>query len=579
MIKRKALRVIIITFSALLLIAFATQIFLSNYLEPIVKSKLEKAVLRGSDSLYRLELRKLDINVFTGGVKLDHLHLVMDSTRFNEMSEHHILPPNTFDVTIDKGAIKGFRVFSLLFKDEIHIREIVMSDASIKMCRQFIDQPDLKKDTSVVPLWKLLQPDLNGIYVKRFSMNNLKFSYLIADSTQALEFDFDSCYADVQDFVLDSLSAPDTSRMFFCKKLAFDFTQLNFQTADSMYSISTGALRYSSSASVLEIDRFDLHPMLDEQAYYERVAEQKDMYNIKIAALIFKNFSLTDWLNNNELIADTLTLVTPVIDVYNDRTAAPSAKSKLGKFPNQLIQKAPFGIHIRQIKSDDAKVSYGEKNAETKMVGTLIMNKICGTISNVTNDSLLLLIDSVCVADLHCIMMDRGGLKAAFQFQLKSKEGDFSAWCEVDNMDATQLNKLMVPLANTRLKSFDVGHLVFNMAGNELAGEGNLRMTYQNLDVELIDNSEDKKKNDDRGNDKKEKNKREDKAVGSWLLNKFALFPDNPMKDEEVRVVNYVLSNRDPYKSFFNLIWKTLFEGVNNIAVRDRVQLLPHDKK
>ena len=53
----------------------------------------------------------------------------------------------------------------------------------------------------------------------------------------------------------------------------------------------------------------------------------------------------------------------------------------------------------------------------------------------------------------------------------------------------------------------------------------------------------------------------------SFLVNKLVVYPDNPMKDKERRAMN-IRTERVPNKSFFNLVWKTLYASVKDITIR-----------
>jgi hypothetical protein len=103
--------------------------------------------------------------------------------------------------------------------------------------------------------------------------------------------------------------------------------------------------------------------------------------------------------------------------------------------------------------------------------------------------------------------------------------------------------------------------LHYYIRGTEKTGTGNLSMIYKNLEVEL-------KKKDDNG---KMKNKR----LLSLLVNKLGVYPDNPMKDRERKAVN-IRTERIPTKSFFNLVWKTLYASAKDIAIR--IESMKKDK-
>lgn len=79
-----------------------------------------------------------------------------------------------------------------------------------------------------------------------------------------------------------------------------------------------------------------------------------------------------------------------------------------------------------------------------------------------------------------------------------------------------------------------------------------MKMLYNNLKIAVLE---------------LEKGQKEFKRKGlmSLVANVMVINESNPLKNEKPRTAN-VTYNRDPRKSFFNLVWKTLFTGVKNIA-------------
>ena len=91
-----------------------------------------------------------------------------------------------------------------------------------------------------------------------------------------------------------------------------------------------------------------------------------------------------------------------------------------------------------------------------------------------------------------------------------------------------------------------INSMSFNLNGDNYGTKGDFELQYQDLKVNLM------KKNEATGKFKK-------KHVSSFIANAI-LKNDNPHKGElRTYTVQY---NRDPYKSFFNMIWKSLFVGI-----------------
>src|SRR5262249_46270702 len=94
--------------------------------------------------------------------------------------------------------------------------------------------------------------------------------------------------------------------------------------------------------------------------------------------------------------------------------------------------------------------------------------------------------------------------------------------------------------------------------GNQLSGSGTLRMKYSDMDILL------NKVNEDGSLNKR--------GFLSFLVNHLVIYKENPLKDDPERIAENVIVQRDVTRSFFNLIWKTLYSSAGKIILRPVVQ-------
>ena len=101
-------------------------------------------------------------------------------------------------------------------------------------------------------------------------------------------------------------------------------------------------------------------------------------------------------------------------------------------------------------------------------------------------------------------------------------------------------------MALIKIKSGRINSLNFNFTGHNTAAKGTVVMTYDNLKVDVL---------------KRDKNTNDIKKRGLvTLVANFVVKNDNPMNGT-LRESNPEYE-RNEYKSFFNLVWKTLYTGM-----------------
>ncbi|MGC4035555.1 MAG: hypothetical protein QM764_06300 [Chitinophagaceae bacterium] len=553
-LKKRTRNILIGIFIFLVLAAITFQVFIDQWLEPVIKSRLKVLIVSGSDSLYDFQLGNIDVNFWGGSVELDSLHIKVDSAHYAQREKAGTLPALTSEINLAKGSISGIGLLQIVTKKKISIGTILSKGADITLSRHYRKSKG-KLKTSNDPLWKLLEPDIKAIGVDHILLNDINLNYFNADSAKAFHFKFEHCSATIDDIKIDSSATNDSSRILFTKDISVLFNNIKLQTPDALYAIESKQLRYSSQKQIVAADEFKLHPVLSHAEFYKKVGNDRDLYNLNFEKLEFINFQLPNFINRNLISADTLSLTKPQIHIYKDRTQPADMRSKYGKYPHQLLMKAPFFINVKDIKVKNGLLTYTEKNQKTSMEGKLIFQDLSGGISNITNEDEGIKINPKCVADIHGVFMNKSPIHAVFTFfQDKAETGNFEVSADMEKVNAEELNPITLPLAQASVKSFDIKELHYHIYGNERWGSGNLSMLYNNLAIEL------KKVDEDNGEIKK-------KGLLSFLVNKLVVFPDNPSNKKERKALN-IRTERIPNKSFFNLVWKTLFASVKDVAIR-----------
>jgi hypothetical protein len=160
----------------------------------------------------------------------------------------------------------------------------------------------------------------------------------------------------------------------------------------------------------------------------------------------------------------------------------------------------------------------------------------------------------LCVGIINAKIFDTSPINTKFTFYLDSTEGEFDAQGQVQNLKAAQLNAVAEPLANTQLASLNIQLLKFQIHGDDFSTKGKVEMKYNSLAIIL------RKTDEETGTIKTKK-------FLTKIINKFSIYPANPWEGQE-RVANDVVYARTSSKSFFGVVWKTIFFGMQNIMMK-----------
>lgn len=531
----------------LLVLVLLVQVFV----EPALRKKIHTLIIDGSDSLYQYKLGMLHADLLGGDIEIESLEISIDSARYKILEQRNALPTLTVQVSLEKGHLKGIGILSILFGKKIKVEELMTSQANIRLSRHFKAQ---NENREAVPLWKSMQPKIRSIEVEKLRLDGVKFLYRNADTSESLKLQFDRFDAVFNDIMIDSASAQDTTRMGFAKKIFLRFHDLKFRSPDSTYKLKAEWITYSSETKSIEIDSFKLQPTLEKEVFYASRAYRKSLYYFEFDKVRIANVSLVKYLHENQLEADSIIINKPDLDIYLDKSMERLFSSKIGKYPHQQLLRSSISMNIKNILLKGADLLYTEKNGNTGMEGKLPIENLDIHIKNVTNQRRSIEKDPVCTADTKGYILGSSPISARFKFYLDSTNGRFDVEGALESVSAAQVNTIAVPLANIQLPSLDLQHLDFSLKADDYTVWSNVNMRYNNLSI-LI------RKTDEHTGMVSTRN------FLTRVINNHVIHQQNPINGQErqARNVKYM---RLTTQSFFGVIWKSLFAGMQEVMMK-----------
>jgi hypothetical protein len=348
--------------------------------------------------------------------------------------------------------------------------------------------------------------------------------------------------------VIDSLSSKDTSRFYYTKGITINIDDYKIATPDSMYKAEIKQIYFSTAQRVIVLNGVDFQPRYSYSNFYKKTGEPGDIYKLKFKRIDIKHIDLQQFLRNQKLYAGTLDLANASVQIYSDNSYKGTKTIKIGKDPQQSLQKVALDMHLQKINIKNTLISYAEKDATSGYTGVITFNNTYGTILNVTNDPAVKKYNPYMVAHIYTRFMNAADLNVNFKFNLASKKGAFNYSGTLGKFDGRKLDKLVKPLALVHVQSADIDKLHFNVDASNYSGKGQLEFYYKNLNIQLL---------------KKVPGQKELQTQGfiSKLANTLIIEQDNPDKKGNFRPGPIDLK-RDPQVSFFSFLYKALLDGL-----------------
>jgi hypothetical protein len=290
-------------------------------------------------------------------------------------------------------------------------------------------------------------------------------------------------------------------------------------------------------------------PRISESEFVRQSKKQGDYYNIDISNIQLAGIDINKLLSEAVIDVQQATLSLS-LKVFNDRMLPVNNDSKVGKYPQQLLMKLKVPLYIRRALVQKSYISYRERALATEQIGNVLFTNVNGVVDNITNIPAYIKINPVLTMNGSGMFLNKGSATTEWKLRLDANDGAFSMTGHVGNMDAAAFNAISVPLGLTSVKG-QVKDVSFAMTGNDYNAQGKLTMLYNNLKIESF-------KIDGKGDTLKSK-KLENVFSNALIKN------DNPANGV-TRSAEFSYK-RDLNKSFFNLIWKSIFDGIQKTVM------------
>ncbi len=545
--RRKALYIILGIFGFILALTAGASIWIAHNYKGIIMARLPAMVAENTDSLYRVELGDISINILTRKVTLKNVHFYADPRKVAELKSKNICPRTTYNFTVPEAFAGGVNWKALASDNTFKCSYLTINNPSTLFEGRPREDTSRMKKSGKKPL---------VIRAGKIIINNPDIAYSYAEEDNKFKLRVKGGKIELNDWLLDTKIGLDTSAFFFAHNSVVNFDSFFYQKENGSYTMSSAGIGFSTGQRDLILEHMQLKLVGKKEEFYKRFGEQKEIYDFHFPRIRFSGINWKDLINGRQLETDTMTMYNPQLSLYFSRKYPASRTSKVGNYPHQLLRSLGLKTNVRRLVVNDGQFSYTEQNEITSKEATITFVHIKGTMKNVTNIDTIIGKNDKCNVTLDGKYQQNARLTANFQFSLSDPKGYFTLDGTVKNIHAGDINQTTKALALTEVRTFNMSQLDMHIEGNETYGKGNITMLYDGLELAFLRLGD-------------EKDKGEPKGIGmlSFLANKLALFPANPMPGKEVRhMTTYV--KRDAYKGFFNLIWKNIFQGAKNTALR-----------
>ena len=516
--------------------------------KPILQKQLKELVLKSSDSLYHIEYSDFDLNTASGNASLKDFRLVPDTNIYNKLVRLKKAPDNLFILSVKKLSIKNVGARKAYKEKILDIDNITIDKPALTIINKPFDYNDTVKVGKPESPYQVIKKIFKQLHIGSIALNDISLSYINKSAPITKRTALNHLDINISDISVDSLSDHDPNRFYYTKGIDVTVHDYQIYTPDGLYKAIVKKIFFSTSQRRIMLDTVSFLPRYNHSDFYKQSGVAGDIFSLKFKQVNIGNIDLQRFLRSQKLYAGTMDVVNPNVDIYTNNAFKGKKTSKIGKDPQQALQKIALDMRLKRLNIKNANINYSETDATTHATGQILFTHTNGYILNVTNDAAAKKQNQFMTARINTNFMGAAPLQVNFKFNLTAKDGAFNYWGQLGAFDGKILDRLVKPLAMVHVVSADIDKLTFNVRASNYSGKGNLEFYYRNLNIQLL------KKVDGKAELQKQ-------GLVSLLANKLIIENNNPDKKGAFRPGPIDLQ-RNPTTSFFSFLYEGLLDGL-----------------
>lgn len=544
--KHTVLKWVISVIGVIILLVGGAAWYVSLKWKPLLTTAIQDALIDASDSLYTVKFSDIEVNILLGSATVDSIEITPNLDIYEKMKANQVAPENIFSLKVFKLSLKNIKPLKVYQQKKLDIKNITIQNPELSVYYTKLNNQIQKKEDNRTP-FERMKKTLKELKIASIFLTDVKFKYIDQSYKDPKITAFDQMNIRLNDILVDSLSALDTNRVFNTKDIIAEINNYSYATADSLYYINIHHAYVSSQKKKLIIGGMELKPRLSEMAFANHFKRQNERYKISFDSIIVKDIQFHQLIDRRRVKSSNVTLNNGSVYVFLNREKPQKTIDKGINFPHLALRRLKWDVIADTVVIKSTNIAYTEYNPKTQANGTVYFKDLSGRIFNVTNDAASLAKKHMADAYLQTYIMGKGKIDIHIAFNLVDKKGAFSYDGTVGPMSFAALNPLTKPMAMMATKSGQVQSMEFNIKGNVDGAQGRLVLKYTDLNISIM-----KKDGDD--NLKKS-------GIISFLANALLLDSANPKGKDPLKIA-YPVYQRPREASFFNLMWKTVFEGL-----------------
>ena len=523
------------------------------YKSRFLNDTLPDTVRSQSGGLYTISYDTVIIDEVAGSVFISNIRVQADTLVLKSDTFSGERPDVLINLRADSLRVSGVETPRALVSKEISGRSLLIKGVELQLIQlekqKERSQPkdslpsdvveriyyDIMKELRMVSMDTILVQDVHLTFMNQASGKTNMKSHNVS--------------IHLNDLLIDEASLRDPARIFFSRQVQITADSIYLADKKGLYTYGFSGFDLDTRSATLLTQHIAVKPLFSESAFAKQFKTQVDRFNFSLGPVKLTGIDPARAMSG-ELSADSLIVSESSFRIFRDGTFPRDKLSRVGQYPQQVITKIPFPLTISNAVFVRSFVEYKEKNPKTGQSGKVQFNRVTARMENITNEKQALRKNDNMQVYFDGYFLNMAKVEVSMSLKLGDERGRFSAKGKLGAFDATKLNIITEPLGMARVDRGKVNGIRFNMNGDNYQATGELRMLYDGIKISSLKLQEGKPGFQKEG-------------LKSLMANMILRNKNTSGSNERVGRIN---NERNTNRSFFNLVWKSIFEGVKDVV-------------
>jgi hypothetical protein len=383
------------------------------------------------------------------------------------------------------------------------------------------------------------QPNIiNSIIIRKASLKNSNLTY--EKGKQPLAFhDLNATFN-----AIELAPKPNLQGLSFTIK-DYYLTTRNFAYKTPFYNLSLGLLKLNKNK--VQINNFAMKPLVSRAQFIKMIPVERDLYDLKAGQITAEGN--WDLFSHQKMVnASHVTIQSADANIF--RSKIPKDDPKVKALYSKMLRSIKIPMTVNTLDLKNSKLVYEEDTPESMGPGKLIFSNFNMNVKNLNSAKVKGKPTRVDIK-INCSFMDLSPLSVNWSFDVADQNDAFTISGKTSNLPASGINPFIRPYLHVTATAGTIQEMFFNFKGNPAGLHGTFNLKHKDLKIAVLN-----------------KNNHEKKGFLTAVANIF-IKSNSGSFPEAVAVENV---ERDPTKSFFNLFWKGIEQGLKKTLIGANVE-------